>query len=626
MARTLPSYYKAEANTMIRGLLQSWAISDDEIEVQIQETKNSIFQETAEGRFLDFLGSNVGVNREPELGISDADFRNLIPVLSFKPKQVRQTIIDLLDVFWGPGFTRANVNSGNTETYNFGPSSLASGTVNFRTGETTVRGTGTSFTSEISNGDYIKPNPADGTQYSKVSAVLDDETLELSVPWEFDYAIGATVEIGVIRTLEYTVDGDTTKTLRITPNAFSDLTAATVLELADFINNNPEHSPLIVASEFLDPIAGSKLNIRTSTPGIQGSIEILGGDANDPARLNFPLGENREIKAGVFEINPNEVVVEIPSSVPVLRRSLRGSVHPKQLKTEIFSNTEVFDFSGLGASSTLEIDIDGTPNTVTFTHATDFEDSARATSLEIANVINSQLTFLKAVTSCIEANAKKVGLRTTEGSSEYQVTGGTANGVLGFDTSLQEDPDIIQQISGENFKSSYVFDPTGELLTVTETNSELTTEIVGGTLSSTMSLADASSFPNSPGKILLNFGRAKQEGPISYNSRPNNSTLLIDASYVFENTHPVDSKVNLVFEEATIPRVTGADFPVFVVGTESARSAAQELIRKLLAAGVVVRFIISFPEVLFECVCRDCGPSDDADLRGSLTAQGPLVF
>ena len=48
--------------------------------------------------------------------------------------------------------------------------------------------------------------------------------------------------------------------------------------------------------------------------------------------------------------------------------------------------------------------------------------------------------------------------------------------------------------------------------------------------------------------------------------------------------------------------------------------------KKLLAAGVVVRFIIQFPETLFECVCRDCGPSESPDYRGALTGQGPLVF
>ncbi len=622
MARTLPSFYKAETNTMIRGLLQSWGVSDDEIEIQIQNAKDSIFVETSEGRFLDFLGNNVGVARATSLGIDDDDFRDLIPILSFKPKQIRKTIIDLLDVFWGPGFTRANVTSGNIETYNFGPASLATGTASFVKGRKLVKGTGTSFTTEIFPGDYIKPNTADGTTYSKVSAVPDDESIELSVEWDFDTSIGTPVEIGVIRELSYeTDDASNQKTLRFTPNGFSDLTAVTVSELVTYINNNIEHNKIITASEFLDPILGTKLNLRTITPGIKGNIQITGGDANDVTRFNFNLDKQIEIKAGVFEINPNEIIVRIPSSVPVLRRSLKGSSHPKETKTEILSGLEVFDFSGLGASSTLEVTIDGTPFTVTFTHASDFSDSSAVLSEEVAEVINAQLTFLQAFTSC-SANPKTVGLRTTEGSSDYRVTGGTANTVLSFDTTLQEDPDII--ISG--FPSSYIFDPTGQLFTVTGTSSELTTAVTTGTILSTLSLADVSSFQNSPGKFMLNFGRTNQEGPINYNSRPNNSTLLIDASHIFDSDHDVDSKVNFVVNQPTIPRLTGDDYPVFIVGTEAAREAAQDIIKSLLASGVVIRFIIDFPEVLFECIVRGTESSTDPDFRGSLTGSGPLFF
>lgn len=621
MSRTLPSFYKAETNVMIRGLLKSWGIEDDQIVTQIANAKKSIFVATAEGRYLDFLGSNVGVPRTPELSIDDDDYRKLIPVMSFKPKQVRQTIIDLLDVFWGPTFTRANINSGNIEPFNFGPASLLTGTVNFIKDKNVVRGTGTLFLTEVAPGDYIKPSAATGTQYAKVSKVISDTALELSMVWSSPISLNTAVAKGVTRELKYIVDERTTKVLRFIPNAFADLTAVTVDELATFINNHPEHRDLINAESFLDPILGVQLNIRTTTPGIQGSIQILGGDANDPSRLNFSLEMAREIRAGVFEINPNEIVVLIPSSVPILRRTLKGAVHPKETKTAIFSLAEPYDFTTLGPTSTLNITIDGTPYVVNFTNATDFEDPSKATSEEVADVINAQLTFLHADTG-FDPAPRKIRLRTTEGSSEYQVTGGTANAILGFSTALQQDPDLL--ITG--YPSSYVFNPLGQSYTVTQIASELSAQVVEGTLSATLSLADASSFPNTPGKFLINFGKSNQEGPIDYNSRPNNNTLLIDASHIFQFTHPVGSPVNFVADQPTIPRVTGIDYPVYIVGTEEAREATQLLIKKLLAAGVVVRFIVSFPEVLFECLCRDCGASTSPDYRGELTGSGPLVF
>lgn len=621
MANNMPAFYKAETNTMIRGLLKAWGVSDDDIEAQLSNTKDQLFVKTANGRYLDYLGNNVGVPRDPSLGMSDDDFRKLIPVMSFFPKQVRRTIISLLDVFWGEGFTRPNINSGNVETYNFGPASVLTGTVSFIKGNEILKGVGTLFTSELLPGDYIKATTDSGTTYQKVSAILSDTELQLSEAWKWDIRINATVAKGVVRQLGYSVDGQPERFIRFKPYAFADLTAVTVAELVAFINADTEHKSLITASSYLDPILGNKLNLRTNTPGLLGSIQVTGGDANDVTRLNFNLDKKTEVRASVYEVNPNEIVVKIPSSVPVLRRSLRGSSHSKETKTRLFSNDECFDFSTLGPTSTLTIDVDGNPYVVTFTNASDFRDPASVTAQEVVDVINEQLDFLEAFTSD-RSEYRSVGLQTTEGSAEYQVTGGTANSILGFATTLQQDPDLIIT----DFPSSYIFDPIGQLFTVTGTKTELVQTVNSGSVMTSVSVANASSFPNRPGRLLFNFGRSEQEGPVQYNSRPNNSTLLIDASHIFQNEHEVGRSVNLISDTPTIPRLTGADYAVYVVGTEESRAAAQRLIRQLLAAGVVVRFIIEFPEVLFECVCRDCGPPDTPDYRGTLTGQGPLVF
>lgn len=622
LAKNMPSLYKAEVNTMIRGLLKAWGLGDDNVEVQIANAKDQLYVMTAGGRYLDFLANNFGVSRSPELGIEDPDFRKLTPVLSTFPKQVRKTIIALLDVFWGPGFTRPNINSGNIEPFNFGPVSVLTGNLIFSKGSKEVKGTGTQFLTEVAIGDYIKPTSRSGKEYVKVAGVIDDENLILSEAWNFDVAVNVSASLANVLTLDYEVDsGRDRREIRFKPNAFADITAASAQELADFINSQQEHNDKITASIFLDPLAGNRLNIRTNTPGLQGSVKVYGGTANSVGILNFALDIARDTKCTVYEINPNEIVIKVPSSVPVLRRNLQGSSHPRQTKAEIFSVNEVFNFASLGATSTLTLTVDGSPYTVNFNHSTNFEDPTSVRSAEVVDVINAQLMFLEAFDTS-PASEKAVGLRTTTGSMEYQITGGTANTLLQFPTTLQEDPDLIQS----NFPSAYIFDPVGQLFTVTGVNTELSSQIEAGTVTDTIALDNASSFPNKPGKFLINFGRSGQEGPITYNSRPNNSTLLIDASYVFKNEHASGRKVNFISDKPTIPRLTGDDFPVFVVGTEESREAAETLIKKLLAAGIVIRFIVEFPEFLFECVCRDCGPSESASQRGSRTSLAPLVF
>ena len=622
MVRSLPSLYKTEAGSLLGNLLQSLAISDEDVTVQIQNTRDQMFTSTADGRFLDARGSSVGVDRTAELGLTDDDFRELIPVLSFAPKQVRSTLISLLDVFWGPTFTRANVTSNNQETFNFGPESFVGGTATFRSGERLVKGTGTSFLTQLQPGDYIRPSGRPGTQHQKVSAVLSDTELELSLPWESPIAVNANIIKGVIRELEYEIDnGRVQNTIRFIPNAFEDLDNITIQELVNFINTNTEHNSFITASEFQDPVLGNRLNLRTNTPGLQGSFQILGGDANTSARLDFPTEIQREIRAAVFETNPNEVVVKIPSSVPVLRRRLQGSAHPRETKTIITSQEEVFNFSSLGMTSTLEIEVDGVITVINFDHLNDFNKPEQATSVEVVEVINRQILSIKAFTNSL-GSAQEVALQTTFGATQYQIVGGNANNVLGFSTDLQQDPDLII----EGLPGPFLFDPINQLFTVTGIKSELAEPIQIGTVTNSIVLDDASSFPNQPGKFILNFGRANQEGPIAYNSRPNNSSLLIDASNIFQNEHLAGSSINFIVDGPTIPLVTGDSFQFFVTGTEQARDAAQDLIKSLLAAGIVIRFIIDFPEFLFECRVEGTGAPEDPDFRGELTGSGPLIF
>ena len=88
------------------------------------------------------------------------------------------------------------------------------------------------------------------------------------------------------------------------------------------------------------------------------------------------------------------------------------------------------------------------------------------------------------------------------------------------------------------------------------------------------------------------------------------------------------SSVNYVVNSPTIPRVVGDDYAFYLTGTASAREAAQDLIRKLIAAGVVIRFQVEYPEYLFTCSIKKTitDEMNDPDYRGSRTDNGTLIF
>lgn len=115
--QNIPKLYKPGINPVITALLKAWAQEDDQIVQQIKNAKAQLFVKTASGKNLDKLASGLGVSRDQDLQLIDTTFRELIPNLSLKPKQIRKTLYETLEVFWGPLFSHANVTSNNVAPF-----------------------------------------------------------------------------------------------------------------------------------------------------------------------------------------------------------------------------------------------------------------------------------------------------------------------------------------------------------------------------------------------------------------------------------------------------------------------------------------------------------------------------
>lgn len=81
-----------------------------------------------------------------------------------------------------------------------------------------------------------------------------------------------------------------------------------------------------------DSVTGDqRLNLRTNTPGPVGNIEIISSSMIGTSKLDFGLGSHDILdlpqRVSVYNLNPNELLIEIPAIVPALRRTLRGSHH-----------------------------------------------------------------------------------------------------------------------------------------------------------------------------------------------------------------------------------------------------------------------------------------------------------
>lgn len=138
----LPKLFKVGINKNWTALVNAIGGSDNNVVTQLQNTQDQLFVPTANGIYLDGLASNYGVSRPLQLSLSDSDFSKLVPILSFEPKQIRNTMIDLFNVVWGESLTHANITSINFAPFNVSPGDTITIIVNNQTP--------TSFTAQAS--------------------------------------------------------------------------------------------------------------------------------------------------------------------------------------------------------------------------------------------------------------------------------------------------------------------------------------------------------------------------------------------------------------------------------------------------------------------------------------------
>lgn len=260
-------------------------------------------------------------------------------------------------------------------------------------------------------------------------------------------------------------------------------------------------------------------------------------------------------KVFVSEINPNEIVIQIPSSVPYLRRILRGSQHFKNYSGTITSVDNI--------TKSVTIDLDG----------------------DTKQLREDELKF---------ADFDQGGYSYPILSNESGSTGVTIQFAAAFDiSSITTGRFVVTNVL--NYPGSFIPDLNRDF-TVTKFRGVLNQAVVAGNIYPTLQLQDASMIPDSAGQLIFNFGYKNEEEGVGYFGRPNNTTLLLDSSYNFLYDHSIGELVNVIIKPYSKPRVNGYDYSVYLVGVTAARMLAQEICESITASGVKIRWIIKEPE------------------------------
>jgi hypothetical protein len=163
--------------------------------------------------------------------------------------------------------------------------------------------------------------------------------------------------ISVGEYLLVSVDNGPIQKIKVLSNDLQTNGTASAEELSNILQRIKGVAPQILT----DALTGNKqLNLRTNTPGAIGNIEIysgstiLGTSKIDLVAKKYETNQLNQ-RVTIYEIRPNEVVIEIPAVVPKLRRSLKGSHHFHEDSTleESWVGSFFYNPSGSQASYTV---------------------------------------------------------------------------------------------------------------------------------------------------------------------------------------------------------------------------------------------------------------------------------
>ena len=349
-------------------LLSALASGDDTNQANILAAKDQLFIMTASGQYLEALMAQLGIIKPAGTGIDDDTFRQMGIQITAN-KLVSNIFLDVLETFYGSDAVRANVLSGNPETY-----ALADGmtlnilvdvnpiplVVTFQSSDFNNIGVATaeevanvisrtafdsnySLTSfsfkNLNNENYVQlfsgtrgPKSSITVVGGSAQNILQFPTPSLSVP-----QVGTQFSISFVNEFtRFTWTGGPSPNLNF-------------LKIGDYVNifgtefNLSNQGTYTIQDVQPGPVGSAYFDIINPISSPQSPVTLADGDLTffTPTKTTI---QSQPRYASVYEVNSHEVVVLVPATTTIIRRSLIGAWHlnPSVLGT-LFQGSYIFD-------------------------------------------------------------------------------------------------------------------------------------------------------------------------------------------------------------------------------------------------------------------------------------------
>jgi hypothetical protein len=624
----MPQFFKTRVNPNWSALIGALGESDQNLLDLIQQVRAQFFVDTAQRPYLDTLGANVKVSRPRFIGMDDPTFQTYIPILAYQPKQVKLILDLLLNIFFFKQTTTAFIQSSVGQPFNLVDGYDLQYTVDQTKLESIVFHASDFTNIAAATAAEVASAINRQAQYS-FAIVYDNHITKQQQIQIFTTTIGSKGSIqltGGLADIGMEFNG------YVNGAGSTPTTVWTVSKVGDTMTfqwtggGNPNLNETQVADVVIMSIPGNigsfpitALDLSTNsfsftnTFGTAGTFNHALMSAN--SNVVFSVSEKivvftQESRALVWEVTPGEIIVEMPATPPVVKRSLIGSAHLNGIVntvTAIDSSTSLTldDSSGWPPAGIFVLE----PIEQIQTHIlTQSENTTRINNMNTRFDITQRYTYTSNVGNVLSGITPN--LPTVAGLNEYDIVSADRTGyvvtvttstpnnyVVGDAVNIQNvTPDtdntingtfVVQSIisdtvftytaagvAGTNTggvsrteymgvanSGSYAFLTTAQINTgiygpymwdpaaafvLSSLTSTITAPINAGNNVRTVLINPVNNIPNESGYLIFDFGTEFQEGPVKFLYKPSVSTIQLDPSYIFEFNHEMGSSITAI--------------------------------------------------------------------------------
>lgn len=624
----MPRFFKTRTNPNWKALIDALGNSDQNLADLVTQVRQQFFVDTASRPYLDRLGANVEVSRPRFIGMDDPTYRTFIPVMSYQPKQVKHILDLLLDIFFFKQITTAFIQSETGQPFAL------------------VNGWDLQYTVDQTKLENIKFSTSDFTDIANATAAEIASAINRQAKYSFAVAFNDRISKQQ-RIQIFTNTIGSKGSIQLT-GGLSDIglqfngfiagagstvnTVWTATKIGDTMTfqwiggGNPNLNNIQAGDVVIMNLPGNSGSFVVTQVNLSNNSFSFLNNFGTPGTISHgALPTNNEVifttsqkivvftndsRAVVWEVVNGEIIVEMPSTPPVVKRSLIGSAHLNGVVntvTNIISptslqldNSNVWPAQGEFVLEALEeiqthIKTPTEDDIVVAKMNTRFDISQRYSyTSNVGNLISGITPNLPAVSTVNEytiTSADRTGFTVTVVTStpnNFNVgdavnisnatpdSDSTINGtfiiqtVMNSTTFTYTSAGVAGNNSAGTARTEYMgIASSGSLafLTTAEINtgifgpymwdpnaafvlSALTTTITApinaGNNVRTVLLNPINNIPNASGYVIFDFGTEFQEGPVKFLYKPSAATLQLDPSYIFQFDHAVGSAITVI--------------------------------------------------------------------------------